>query len=477
MNVPKKNTPCVLPQEVLTKSTHNTGAAVVSTILAQQGQKGQSLQGNQVVCSGIDTLELTIGGMVSPSQYLLDNYELWEEVKSSYVPNTEYPTIEMNGKWWILYPTGSGSYCFRLRNDEIGFIHIFHPKSFNKGCIGKQQIHLKLYSSFIHSVSEKELLDRIYSIISNFISNPSDSQVLISRVDLHTDITMNEFFNYEELNNSVTRARFKDRWIDTNEIIFNDEEEDFLESASRPPTYNREVSKLIDTYKENYGEVGLSNLINKMSNASLNQSTIGPDRIIENGNKVETAYFGNPKSADVYCRMYDKTAEVKKKKAEYLKEIWINNGYNGKDLVGRIEYSMQRKFLKDIDNGSYVNLTDFLKNKHKIWEYLTHKWLKMVSVKKKNNIQLSPLTNLWKKIQSAFTIPVSLVSRKKNYNARYTQLFSQALGCIKQAASLGMVDNTDRLFVKETGIALLDNLLSSYHNGEIMDRRKLLGIA
>ena len=128
------------------QSSHsNLGSSVVTP-------SGSSRFGNKILAVGQDTLELTIGGMVSPSQYYLDNVVLWSELKSSYVSPDKYFTIQIGDRWFELYPKSSGQYSFLLRNDEFGFIKLFHPDDFSSGAINKQQIHLKLYSNFSEKI-------------------------------------------------------------------------------------------------------------------------------------------------------------------------------------------------------------------------------------------------------------------------------------------------------------------------------------
>ena len=450
----------------LLKTKHQDGSLMVSQILAQSGQSNNSKNKNTIVASGIDTLELTIGGMVFPSQSYIDNYTLYDDVKSKYCVGDKYFTLQLGDRWFQLYPKSSGHYEYQFRNDEFGFIKVFHPNDWSKGCTYKQQIHLKLYSKFIHSCSETQLLQEIYKICSHFISDPEEAVIQISRADLHVDITNGDsFFSSADMDNVVTRTRFRDKWFDVSGVQFSSDELKFMdEYLNSTPSYNRGCGKLTD------------DLIRRMMLSSQNQLSLGADRLI-GGRKLQTAYFGNPKVSDVYCRMYDKTEEVKKKGDELIQDIWKDNGYNMVDKVVRVEMSMKRNFIKELDNGSYVNLIDFMNNKHVIWEYMTHKFIRMVDSKKENNIQLSEVSSFWKIVQGAFRTPIKSTVRKKHYLAKVNQLYQQALGCIKQACSIGMENNEDYSFIISMNDAVKKGLTSSYHSGEILDRRKLLGVA
>ena len=56
------------------------------------------------------------------------------------------------------------------------------------------------------------------------------------------------------------------------------------------------------------------------------------------------------------------------------------------------------------------------------------------------------------------------------------QLIQQGFGCIKQAVSIGMVDDTDESFGRVMSEALQKCLTSSYHTGELFRRRLELGL-
>ena len=86
---------------------------------------------HQVVLSGVDTLTITAGGICSPSQMVLEQFEIWNQYQNEYENNEEYSTIEINGEWWELYPYSSRHYKYQFLNREIGFVKLFNPDKFN----------------------------------------------------------------------------------------------------------------------------------------------------------------------------------------------------------------------------------------------------------------------------------------------------------------------------------------------------------
>jgi len=425
-------------------------------VLEEQHQQDQ-----RVVLSGVDTLTITAGGMCSPSQMVLEQFNIWNEYQEQYENNEDYSTIEINGEWWELYPYSSRHYKYQFRNNEIGFVKLFNPEKWNSGAIGKQQVHITFYSKFLHRYSGLNLFNEVNNIIAQFVDNINNVSVQISRLDLHTDITNgSSFLSQEEVDNTISRSRVRQNYYGSNELQLNDSEEQFLKN---PLTNNKGVSKIP------------SGLLDKLIKNYYQQDLIGPEHTIRK-RELETCYFGK-KTSSLWGKFYNKSVEVKQKNDNDTPLLWLDNGYNGIDTVVRVEFSMRRDFLKEIDNGEYVNFRSALMNLDKLWNYLTTKWLRMVNKVEVNNSMKSVITNFWSVVTKSFLTPIKVSIRKKNYNAKINQLWSQGLGCIKQMISVGMNANEDLYFVNSVTEALNQVLSSSYHRSEYYERRKHLGIA
>ena len=74
---------------------------------------------------------------------------------------------------------------------------------------------------------------------------------------------------------------------------------------------------------------------------------------------------------------------------------------------------MKRSFIKEMDNGKYIKLDEFINNMSSIWEWMTTKWMRMVDEVKKNNIQLSQVSKFWKCIQESFKKPHQIISLER----------------------------------------------------------------
>ena len=422
----------------------------------------QHQQEHKVVLSGVDTLTITAGGMCSPSDFVLEQFNIWNEYQQKYENNEEYSTIEINGEWWELFPFSSRHYKYQFYNREIGFVKLFNPEKWNNGAIGKQQVHITFYPKFLHRYSGNDLYNQVTNIIAQFVDNINNVSIQISRLDLHTDITNgSSFFTQEQINNTISRSRIRQSYYGDNELQLNDSEEQFLKN---PLINNKGVSKIP------------SGLLDKLIKNYYQQDIAGANQTISK-KELETCYFGKKETASLWGKFYNKTQCVKDKNDSDTPLLWLDNGYNGIDTVVRVEFSMRRDFLKEIDNGEYVNLQSALKNLDKLWCYLTTEWLRMVDKVEVNNSMKSVITDFWSLVTKSFLTPIKISIRKKNYNAKINQLWSQGLGCIKQMISVGMNANEDLYFVNSVTQALNEVLSSSYHRSEYYERRKHLGIA
>jgi hypothetical protein len=421
---------------------------------------------HQVVLTGIDTLHLTAGGNGTPTEWLYNQSVVWNEYQHSYECGEEYITIQLpDNNWWVLSPYGRKTYKYTLHNNEIGYIAIWNPEKWSSAVAGKQQILLHLNSKFLHQHKINELPQAVNSILSYFFTNVNDIEVLVSRGDLHTDITNGlNMLSYEEVSSSISRSKIRSQYWDVdNDIQLNANEFDTLFGCP-PDPYNKGGQKLIDT-----------TLLDKLKRIYETQLHYGATNTIKSKN-LETAYYGTTKS-DIWGKCYNKSKEVKKKCDTDTPLLWEQNGYNGNDTVVRIEFSMRRGFLKELNNGKYISLIGFINNTNVIWEYLTTKWLRLVEEVKDNNTTTSVITKFWQLVQLSFSKATEVVIRKKTYNGKIIQLWKQGIGCISQMVAIGMNTNFDTSFLYSTIQALQDTLQQHSEDGKLYDRRQRLGLA
>ena len=422
---------------------------------------GKSALGeHQTLLQGIDTLSITAGGK-QPSEWLLEQSKIWNEYQLSHEINEDNICIEFDNKWWELYPYGKKPYKYQLLNKEIGFISIWNTEKWNTADNGKQHILFTFYPKFLHSYTIKDLNVEIKRIISLFFLNPEGIIIQVSRADLHSDISSSKMLDQNEIVNSISRCKFRDYWFDNDNESFSKEDLEVL----TPLRNNKGGQKLID-----------SALADKLYNMVHNQVSYGSDRIIMKKN-IETAYWGNMHSGSIWGKVYNKSNQVKVKNNDDIPKLWSNNGWNGQDVVIRVEFSMRRDFLKSMDDGKYILLEAFLNNTDIIWKYLTEKWLRLVVDVKDNNSTWSVLTPFWNCVSLSFNKVEETIIRFKSNKSKINQLWSQGVGCIKQMVSLMMVNNTDEFSYKNTIKALEIDLEQAYNIHDYVNRRRKIGIA
>ena len=206
-----------------------------------------------------------------------------------------------------------------------------------------------------------------------------------------------------------------------------------------------------------------------------NQISVGADNVVYK-REIDTAYFGK-KTNDVWGKVYDKTKCVKVKNDLDTPLLWLENGWNETDVVVRTEFSMKRSFIKEMDNGKYIKLDEFINNMSSIWEWMTTKWMRMVDEVKEEQYSIKSsikvFGNVFKKVLKP---PSNNIIRKRNYEGKFQQVFKQGIGCIKQAIALGMNNNDDAGFTDVINQSVKQVLTSSYHSGEILQRRLVLGL-
>mgnify|MGYP001175855716 CR=1 FL=1 len=413
----------------------------------------------QIVLNGLDTLTITAGGVVSPTNWLIEQQYIWSEYQKQYQFGDDYSTIEMDNKWWVLYPNGSLPYKFQLRNDEVGFIKIWSNDKWSSGAPGKQQVHITFYSKFLHSTNN--IIGEVKNILKFFFTNVDDVCIQISRADLHLDITNGStFLSQEQVDNVITRCKVREQYYEDNELILDKNE---IEMLSSPGHNNKGGQKLMKT------------AIDKLMKMYHQQYSVGSNNTIRKRD-LETAYFGK-KSSSVWCKFYNKTKEVVKKNDDDTPLLWYKSGWNGDDTVVRVEFSMRRDFLKELDDGKYITLQMFMGNIDLLWDYLTTKWLRMVDVVKHNNSTTSVISKFWIAVQNGYKKVENNIIRKKTNKSKLNQLWKQALGCLNQMSSIGMSSNDDYSYVRSIIGAVENTMLDCINDGEYLHRRKLLGIA
>lgn len=419
---------------------------------------------HKVLLHGIDTLVLTAGGTVAPSTWVIEQFQTWESIQKDIQDTGHSQTVSLADGYWELLAFGSQPYKFQLQNPEIGFIKVWNPQKWIGGANNKQQLHIQLRSKFIHSFTYPELRRQIDKLVSCFFETLEGVSIQVSRLDLHADISHYRMLDIQEVQSSISKAKRRQEHFANNEILSEEELLEITNIASNPPSYNKGVQKLITP-----------ELASKILLLFQNQNTNNLSSIIHKKD-LETAYFGKIGS-DIWGKIYDKTKEVKTKNDSDTPDLWRQQGWSEEMKVVRVEFSMKRDFLKQLDEGIYVDIDNAFSGLNEIWLYLTNNWLRLVEKVKENNTTTSVITDFWKVVIEAFDKAERVVIRAKNYSGKVNQLYQQGLGCISQMISIGMNNDTDTLFLNVSINKIRKDLIEAFENGEFLNRRKLLGVA
>lgn len=133
---------------------------------------------------------------------------------------------------------------------------------------------------------------------------------------------------------------------------------------------------------------------------------------------------------DIGARLYNKTLEVEKKsKRFYLHDFWKAEGWDGQQVVWRMEFEAKREVLKQL--GIY-KMNNLLELQSALWLYLTQDWLRLATPSLTDSNQTRwPNHPLWDDI---------------------SQVFNQDREQIKlQRFSLARVPEDERLFIHGLG--------------------------
>ncbi len=114
--------------------------------------------------------------------------------------------------------------------------------------------------------------------------------------------------------------------------------------------------------------------------------------------KTSGLCLGSRKNRKIYCRIYDKTLEIKEKKKKlWFREIWEGFEMNP-EKVWNVEFELNRKIFKEFGIESVEDAYGRIKD---LWKYCTEDWL-VYTEKNASRIERSDTNPEWKRIQEAF---------------------------------------------------------------------------
>lgn len=254
----------------------------------------------------------------------------------------------------------------------------------------------------------------------------------------------------------VKLAQFRSRNEDFFPIFIKIKSE-HLWSAGVSKAWNEIVSWL----KETVGNI-TNNKINRMdlcchtdklcldeNDIETFQGNYHEDVIHRYRRKVNAVTFGSRNNQKIYCRIYNKSLEVKQKKQKlWFYDIWKNAGLDI-DNVWNVEFELDRGIFKDIN---LETVEDALNNIKSLWEYCTKEWL-VKKVRGRTRIERCDVDDTWRQLQYIFSDykGESLIKREKQLQAGAMALLPSIIGNITSfAARSGISDIDQNIQIIET---------------------------
>lgn len=198
------------------------------------------------------------------------------------------------------------------------------------------------------------------------------------------------------------------------------------------------------------------------------------DEIYRSDRKLSGFTFGSGANKKVFCRIYDKTLEIKQKRQKlWFFDIWKREGINT-NRIWNIEFQVERKFFKEHDIETVEQAFERIRP---IWEYCTKAWI----VKKEltnTRMENCPVNEMWRQIQEAFSRLESepLIEREKQLKRDAEVLIPAIMGYLTTySARKEIKDLGDSIIaVINSGIQYLERLKKSSFDREVDKKMALL---
>lgn len=488
---------------------------------------------SNVVNTTIDSLYLRVlrNGFVLPSDFIYQYLDSWRKYKKDFDYSNpleflqEFPGLGL----FRLLPVSHRPYEFVFANERIGEIRIWNPDKWASS-LQTGQFYLDFRSQYLQfqgldlpGVKEFVLslenlfyspeppdyskprtslgfgmvrYSNVQTVTHKLVTRTTSTQVLISRVDLATDIATSSRLGWSDLDAFTYRARKRRAYsemADQAEIL-----QEIFEKLCHSPMCDKgggntnfnsqeKISSLATLALTDVALTELeistlkSHLEASLATASLNYLCCQK--------QLETVYFGTFKS-DLFSRIYMKSLTLELQSKQYMREVWSANGWNGSDFVIRVEFSLTANFLKSISALEFItddrlidscallhSLDDFLKYLPSIWSYLTSSWLRHTVPGLDSHSDRWETSIFWEAVQGAYDYAFPVLRSPLPPQPDDTQIKAQALGCLLtwsalRATSDNSLDGLDSIWQE------IDTLTyqNSYYSSLLLERRQILGI-
>lgn len=192
-----------------------------------------------------------------------------------------------------------------------------------------------------------------------------------------------------------------------------------------------------------------------------------------NGSEVNCLYFGTRKGKNVFCRIYNKSLEVRETKSKYwFYDIWKSNGLNVEN-VWNLEFELKSEFLRELQ---LKTIEDICSNLPNLWRYCTNEWLIKVD-RTKTRIERCPINAQWLELQKAYDEFNSkgFIARKKQISMNAEILIPSIVGNITSYCARKNNINIEKAFdILYKGTKKYLKNKETDFKSEVLKKKKLL---
>lgn len=160
--------------------------------------------------------------------------------------------------------------------------------------------------------------------------------------------------------------------------------------------------------------------------------------------KINCITFGTRKGKNIYCRIYNKTLEIKETKSKsWFIEIWKKSNLDI-NKVWNLEFELKSEFLREFKIKTVKDLENCLKD---IWEYCTKEWLVKIDRTNKR-VERCPINEKWLEVQKAYKDfkSVGLIKREKQLEMEADSLIPNIIGNITSYSARKNITNMESAF-------------------------------
>lgn len=423
----------------------------------------------------VDSLYLRVLRQGVQSNYLKQQAPIWRRFKKEADQDTKPYLVRLPGLGTFeLKPFGQKPYEFVLVNKDVANIYIWNPDRWATAISSRTgQFLVDFRSKYLQFYGLDGVAAFVERLAKAFVLKLSFSMAMgwerISRVDLATDTQLPVAPDWSDLGRYVSRSRKNEGYSDSTEADI-DQAKKLLRSLkqSAPPKGNKGGAN----YSLSVEDLDL--IHRALDSVSVSGDTDASVSRVIYQKSLQSIYFGRLSSM-LLCTRYDKWASLRVHKKEYLEGIWRSNGWDGESPVWRTEFKLKAPFLKQcgvlLANGERArDLRDFKQFRRfipKIWQYLTHEWLRLTDPNPEDtNCTRWQTAEEWTHIQNAFYSNESIKRYKPPKAPIDEQLRAQMCGVALTMAALKATSDYDG----EIALEVANHLMQFFSKDDFYDR-------